>query len=107
MSHGARFARTLTTDVLVIGTGPLGSAFARLLVEGGRKVTMIDAGPQLSAVPGWHLKNSYVYQRDLNSFSGLISSHLHDASVPTSDQPTPSLDPSAYQVDLTDKKYKG
>lgn len=95
------------TDILIIGSGPVGSAFARLLVEGDLEVLMIDAGPQLSAVPGWHLKNSYVYQRDFNSFTGLISSHLHDASVPTSNSPTITLDPRAFQVDLNDPKYKG
>jgi choline dehydrogenase-like flavoprotein len=41
----------LTSDILVIGSGAVGSVFARLLVEAGREVTMIDAGPVLSDPP--------------------------------------------------------
>ena len=96
------------TDVLIIGSGPVGSTFARVLVEESKKkVLMIDAGPQLSPTPGWHLKNSYVYQRDYSSFTGLINSHLHDVSVPTSENPVITLDPSSFQVDLTKPQYKG
>jgi pyranose oxidase len=103
-------------DVLIIGAGPLGSTFARELVPENaeqekktkiHRVMMIDAGPQLSKVPGWHLKNSFVYQRDFNSFTGVIASHLHDYSVPTSENPTITLDPSAFHVDLTKPEYKG
>ncbi|XP_062506233.1 uncharacterized protein LOC134182805 [Corticium candelabrum] len=97
----------IKTDILVIGSGPVGSTFARVLVENGRNVLMVEAGPYTSRRPGWHLKNSYVYQRDFNSFTGLISSHLHDSSVATSNKPTITLDPSAFHVDLTDDKYKG
>lgn len=96
------------TDVLIIGSGPVGSTFARVIVEESKKkVLMIDAGPQLSPTPGWHQKNAYVYQRDYSSFTGLINSHLHDASVPTSENPVITLDPSAFQVDLTNPRYKG
>ena len=97
----------IKTDILVIGSGPVGSTFARVLVENGRNVLMVEAGPYTSRRPGWHLKNSYVYQRDFNSFTGLISSHLHDSSVATSNKPTITLDPSSFHVDLTDNKYKG
>ena len=38
----------LHTDVLIIGAGAVGSVYARLLVAAGHKVTMIDAGKQLS-----------------------------------------------------------
>lgn len=31
-------------DVLVIGSGPIGATYARILVEAGRSVVMVDAG---------------------------------------------------------------
>ena len=96
---------TLQVDVLVIGAGPLGSTFARKLVDGGRSVVMIDAGAQVSQRPGEHLKNSFLYQRDINQFTGVIAGHLHTLSVPTDKSAVPTLDPAAFKVDLS--KYKG
>ena len=89
----------IKTDVLVIGSGPVGCTFARLLEEGGRQVLMIDAGCQLSARPGQHLKNSYFFQRDTNSFSSMIRGHLHNFSIPTNEVTKIAMDPIAFQVD--------
>lgn len=104
---------TKHADVVIVGTGPVGCTFAhelhRISEKQGKqlKILMIDAGAQLSPRPGEHLKNAFVYQRDYNAFTGLISSHLVDLSVPTDDSPVITLDPSAFSVDLTEKKYKG
>lgn len=92
-------------DVLVVGSGPLGCTFARKLHEKGRSIYMIDAGAKLSETPGWHLKNSYLYQRNINEFTGVISGHLHHLSVPVDKSAVPCLDPGAFKVDLD--KYKG
>ena len=92
-------------DVLVVGSGPLGATFARKLIEGGRKVFMIDAGAQLSERPGWHLKNSFLYQRNVNQFTGVISGHLHTLSVPSNKSDVPTLDPAAFKIDY--HKYPG
>lgn len=92
-------------EVLIVGSGPLGCTFARKLVEGGMKVFMIDAGAQLSSEPGWHLKNSVIYQRDVNLFTGVIQGHLQPLSVPTDTSAVPTLDPGAFQFDR--EKYKG
>ena len=45
------FRSTITTNVLVVGSGAIRSVFARLLVAAGRQVTMIDAGPIPSRTP--------------------------------------------------------
>ncbi|XP_068712210.1 uncharacterized protein [Montipora foliosa] len=92
-------------DVLVVGSGPLGCTFARKLHEKGRSIFMIDAGAKLSENPGWHLKNSYLYQSNVNEFTGVISGHLHTISVPVDKSAVPCLDPGAFKVDLD--KYKG
>ena len=95
----------MEVDVLVVGSGPLGCTFARKLHEKGRSVFMIDAGAQLSEIPGWHLKNSFLYQRNVNQFTGVIEGHLHTFSVPPDDSAVPTLDPGAFTVDRD--KYKG
>jgi pyranose oxidase len=96
---------TLQVDTLVVGSGPVGAAFARRLVEAGQRVCMVDTGPQLSRRPGEHLKNAALYQRNLDLFSSVIRGHLTLLSVPSRDQTVVTLDPSAYRVDLD--QYEG
>ena len=72
----------LETDVLIVGTGPIGATFARSLVAAGRRVLMIDAGPQLGPRPGEHLKNAFAYQHDPDRFADIIRGLLHPVWVP-------------------------
>lgn len=69
------------TDVLIVGSGPIGATFARLLVESGRRVMMIDAGAQHSGRPGSHLKNAFVYQRDQDRFTPIVQGLLNPVSI--------------------------
>ncbi|HYP72687.1 MAG TPA: GMC family oxidoreductase N-terminal domain-containing protein, partial [Microbacterium sp.] len=45
--------------VAVIGSGPIGSAYARLILEGSpdARVVMFEAGPQLTEIPGESVRN--------------------------------------------------
>jgi len=45
--------------VVVIGSGPIGSAYARLILEGSpdARVVMFEAGPQLTQIPGESVRN--------------------------------------------------
>ena len=97
---GARNPRTMEVDVLIVGSGPAGSTFARKLVEAGRSVYMVDTGARLSARPGEHLKNAFLYQRNIDLFASVIRGHLHALSVPTAGQPELTLDPGAFRADL-------
>ncbi|HEV8716261.1 MAG TPA: GMC oxidoreductase [Candidatus Binatia bacterium] len=72
------------TDVLIIGSGPIGATYARFLVSQGKRVVMIDAGPQLSARPGWHLVNSFRYQHTPNLSVGAMYAHREVYSIPGS-----------------------
>jgi pyranose oxidase len=92
-------------DVLIVGSGPVGCTFARKLIEAGRSVYMVDAGAQLSRRPGEHLKNSFLYQRNIDLFASVIRGHLHEVSVPTNNQPVMTLDPNAFHID--GEKFRG
>jgi|GEM_PF-642877 len=98
---------TKEVDVFIAGSGPVGCAFARKLVEKGYKVMMIDAGAKYSKRPGEHLKNSFIYQRNVDPFASVIRGHLQPLSVPTSDNPMLTLDPGAFSIDRNNPDYKG
>jgi choline dehydrogenase-like flavoprotein len=48
-----------SVDVLIVGSGPTGSAYARILSERapGATVAMLEVGPTISDPPGAHVKN--------------------------------------------------
>ena len=68
--------------VLIVGSGPVGATFARLLGRPGYRITMVDSGPLLSDRPGEHLANAFFYQQHPNLFLAVILSQLEVFSVP-------------------------
>ncbi|MDI4232498.1 pyranose oxidase [Bradyrhizobium sp. Arg237L] len=103
MSRSPRQIRDF--DVLVVGSGPVGCAFARTLVDQGMSVLMVDSGASQSQRFGSHLKNAFLFQRDINPFVNVIRGHLHALSVPPNENPALTLDPGAFTYDLN--LYKG
>ena len=86
----------LESDVLVVGSGPIGAAFARLMTAGGRNVLMLDAGARHSARPGEHLKNAFVYQRDLDRFTPIVQGLLNPVSVAPAGNGKSVIDPLSF-----------
>jgi len=86
------------TDILIIGSGPIGATFARHIKEkdSGKEVVIVDAGPQRSKEPGQHLKNTYLYQKDRRDFSNVVRAELYPLSIPSANVQIPNLDPIAF-----------
>jgi pyranose oxidase len=95
LSQPANAQSPTKVDVLIVGSGPVGSTFARTLVEGDptKKILMVDLGAQLTAVPGMNEKNMYVYnysEDGLDTLSQRVKSELTPTSR-TNSQPWPEL----------------
>jgi flavin-dependent dehydrogenase len=87
-----REVKTLqNVDVVIIGSGPVGCTFARTLVDRGLDVTLIDSAASQSPRIGAHLKNAFLFQRDVNPFVNVIRGHLHLLSVPPNTTPAITL----------------
>jgi pyranose oxidase len=69
-------------SALIVGSGPVGAVYARLLVDGGWTVTMLEAGAVLSDPPGDHLANAFVFQRQPNLFMDVTAAGFERYSVP-------------------------
>lgn len=85
-------------DVLIVGSGPVGCTYARLLVEGNptKKVLMVDLGAQLSAKPGTNAKNVYLYnygEDGLDMLSQIVKGELTLTSEPVVDPWPETLNP--------------
>ena len=109
-------------DVVVIGSGPVGSTFARCLsasgeafgdLNGGKKVLMVDAGKKMSEKTGEHIKNSLLYQSDhaegKRLFSQLIAGTIEKISKPWTGSSINNINPTANQPGCNQepkKKYK-
>ncbi|KAF7558221.1 hypothetical protein G7Z17_g202 [Cylindrodendrum hubeiense] len=80
------------TEVLIVGSGPIGAVFARSLVDKGKEVLMIDIGEQRV---GDHKKNSMAVQKDISLFTNTVKGELNLLSVPTSNVEA-VLEPSSW-----------
>ncbi|KAH0829016.1 hypothetical protein J3R83DRAFT_2470 [Lanmaoa asiatica] len=82
ISHGSRAEPNspfMETDVLIAGSGPVGAAYARVILDNypDAHVIMADIGSQDSPVIGAHHKNSIKYQKDIDKFGNLVHSTLN------------------------------
>jgi len=67
----------MKTDVIVIGSGPIGAVCARNLAEQGLSVLMLEAGKAISSPPGEHLRNQTCYQENPDKFFDEINQWCH------------------------------
>jgi choline dehydrogenase-like flavoprotein len=64
------------SDVLIVGSGPLGIAAARRLAESGLRVTVVEAGPAITEPPGSHFRNQARFRQDPDSFFAAIDRYF-------------------------------
>ncbi|KAG8746994.1 Pyranose 2-oxidase [Ceratobasidium sp. 414] len=71
-------------DVFIAGSGPIGAAFARTILDEcpNAKVFMAEMGAQDNPVIGAHHKNAVKYQKDIDAFVNVIKGALQEISVP-------------------------
>jgi hypothetical protein len=110
LSQSAHAQSPTKVDVLIVGSGPVGATFARMLVEGDptKKILMVDLGAQLTALPGANEKNSYLYnygEDGLDTLSQRVKSELTVTSR-TNNQPWPELLGPVSQPRVPPVKYQ-
>ncbi|RVU16287.1 pyranose oxidase [Streptomyces antnestii] len=78
-------------DVLIVGSGPVGTALAhQLVMKEGLDVLMIDAGDQESTRYGENLRNAGRYRKEVDPFVNVIKGALSPVST---FPPPPSFSP--------------
>jgi len=83
----------LLYDVIIAGSGPVGSTYARTILEQNPNATvlMVEIGSQDGPVIGEHHKNSIRFQKDIDAFVNVIKGALQIISVPPADTYIPTL----------------
>ncbi|QMW46713.1 hypothetical protein G4B11_010168 [Aspergillus flavus] len=107
-------------DVLIVGSGPIGATYAKILADAGKDVLMVETGTQESKIAGEHKKNAINYQKDIDAFVHVIQvissristfecisltfdlllfqGSLHYTSVPTNKAAVPTLAPISWKA---------
>lgn len=97
-------------DVLIVGSGPIGCTFARVLHQGGLRVLMLEVGSQLSAKYGENAKNVYLYnyhEDGLDTLSNVVKGELIPVSQPVNRAWPETLDPICQPKPVARKLYAG
>ncbi|KAI4758339.1 hypothetical protein E4T52_05936 [Aureobasidium sp. EXF-3400] len=100
------------TDVLIVGSGPVGATYARKLVKAGIKVIMVEMGAQETKIPGEHKKNVINFQKNTNAFIkifmpsvahtvSVIQGELQKFSIPTNAGVFSDLNPESFVSQTT------
>ncbi|CAE6445783.1 unnamed protein product [Rhizoctonia solani] len=96
---------TVTFDVFIAGSGPIGCTFAREILDNtqGSNVCMVEMGARDNPVIGRHHKNSVKYQKDIDAFVNVIKGALQPVSVPPASTYMPTLGAGAWAPPLGKK----
>ncbi|KAH7098727.1 putative pyranose oxidase [Auriculariales sp. MPI-PUGE-AT-0066] len=85
-------------DVCIVGSGPIGATYARLLNQAGYHICVLELGDMHDGQhPAAHLKNQVHYQKDIDAFVRVIQGAISPVSVPQSSMVIPEMDPAAWR----------
>ena len=87
---------TTGNDVLIVGSGPVGTAIARRLAESGLEVTVLESGTAITDPPGSHLRNQPRFQQNPDTFFSGVEPYLQSPN----ESPTSSDLPGASDSSL-------
>ena len=74
--HGSVLRVSKRSDVIVVGSGPLGTIVARRLAEAGCRVLVLEQGPPITHPPGSHLKDEPRLQKDPDAYLAAVDAHI-------------------------------
>lgn len=76
-------------EVIVIGSGPLGTSLARRLAEGGRSVLILEQGPAITDPPASHVRNAPRFRDDPDAYLEIAAARLDyfDSDAPRDAMP--------------------
>jgi len=69
-------ATPTSCDVLVVGSGPVGTAAARRLAERGRSILLLEQGPPITEPPGAHVRNAPRFRSDPDAYLEIATGRL-------------------------------
>ena len=83
-------------DVVIVGSGPLGTAAARRLAEHGLNVLIVEQGPAISDPPGSHTRNAARFHTVPDAYLEVATAHLNffDDTVPRDNLPGAAVTPA-------------
>lgn len=98
-----QFDPVLDCDVFIAGSGPIGSTYARKILDWGKKngkrpnIIMAEIGSRDGSITGGHHKNAVKYQKDIDLFVNVVKSALQPVSIPPSDTFLPTMVGTAWK----------
>jgi choline dehydrogenase-like flavoprotein len=80
-------------DVVIVGSGPLGTSVARRLAEHERNVLILEQGTAITEPPGSHLRNNVHFRKNPDAYLEVAAGHLthFDSTAPRDNLPGASV----------------
>ncbi|KAI0452499.1 pyranose 2-oxidase [Xylaria acuta] len=95
--------KTLESDVLIIGSGPIGAVYARIISDSDEsiRILMIEMGEQETRLAGDHKKNSITIQKGIGRYTSTVQGGLGLLSE-VADAADASLEQVAWSAECTE-----
>ncbi|KAI1322379.1 pyranose 2-oxidase [Xylariaceae sp. FL0255] len=101
-------SKMLDTDVLIVGSGPIGAVYARSIIDAdpGIRVMMVEIGEQEDRLIGEHKKNHVVVQQDSSRYTSIVKGGMALLSEPVTTGNSSKTVPSSIQNSAFDSDIR-